>query len=51
MLQTDAANVKPGLKGNLIVTAFASVPRSFGAGKAKGGLQRFPVATLPAIPF
>jgi len=50
VLQSDAAKVKPGRKGNLIVVAFLD---RTGAGKnGKAGKQRrVPVATLPAIPF
>jgi hypothetical protein len=40
-LQTDAAKVEPGLKGNLIVGGFRPGARNRGR----------PVATLPAIPF
>ncbi len=50
VLQSDAAKVKPGLKGNLIVQAFAARAP---AGKAKvpASRPRVPAATLPAIPF
>lgn len=53
VLSSDAARVKPGLKGNLIV---AVVPnRGETAGKGKGKPQAAPrravLATLPAIPF
>ncbi len=51
VLQSDAAKVKPGLKGNLIVNAFAERPAAAGKGKAQGVQRRAPVATLPAIPF
>ncbi|HWH70766.1 MAG TPA: hypothetical protein VNT26_15355, partial [Candidatus Sulfotelmatobacter sp.] len=51
VLRTDSAKVKPGLKGNLIVNAFAT--RAAGAGKAKAqnNRQRTLFGTLPAIPF
>ena len=48
-LQSDAAKVKPGLRGNLIVTASAGKPGPPGKGKPKGNSP--PQATLPAIPF
>ncbi len=52
VLQCDAAKVKSGQNGNLIVNAFAA-----GAGGARGSVRpqgnqrRAPVGTLPAIPF
>jgi hypothetical protein len=50
VLQSDAAKVKPGLKGNLIVRVFTA--RSQSPGKAKAAAsKRAPVGTLPAIPF
>jgi hypothetical protein len=51
VLQSDAAKVKPGQKGNLIVNAFATPPQSAGKGKGQGNRPRPPVGTLPAIPF
>jgi hypothetical protein len=51
VLQSDAAKVKPGLKGNLIVNAFADRPGVPGKGKAPGNPRRAPLGTLPAIPF
>ena len=48
-LQTDAAKVKPGLKGNLIVHVVGE--RTPAPGKAKANRQRVPLGTLPAIPF
>ena len=51
VLQSDAAKVKPGLKGNLIVTVSARGPAA-GAKKSKPGNPRaLPAAALPAIPF
>ena len=51
VLQSDAAKVRPGLKGNLIVTA--SVRRAGAAAKAKPQKNQpaVPVTSLPAIPF
>jgi len=51
VLQSDAAKVKPGLKGNLIVHVFASRPQASGKAKPQGNRPRVPAATLPAIPF
>ncbi len=52
VLQSDAAKIKPGLKGNLIVNAFAvRTPAPSGSGKAQGNRGRSPLGTLPAIPF
>lgn len=45
-LRADGSKVKPGTQGNLVITAFAE--RAGGSG---GNARRFPVATLPAIPF
>jgi len=50
VLESDAAKVTPGQKGNLLVGAFpakSSKPPKSKAGAAKGG----PVAMLPAIPY
>ncbi len=51
VLQCDAAKAKPGLQGNLIVNAFASMPDTAGKAKAGAGQRRAPMGTLPAIPF
>ncbi len=51
VLESDAAKVKPGQSGNLILSAFAKGGKSPGKGKAKGMQRSVPVATLPAIPF
>ena len=51
VLQSDAAKVKPGLKGNLIVAAFSERNQTFGQGKAKTAKQRTRIDTLPAIAF
>jgi hypothetical protein len=49
VLRADAAKVKPGVQGNLIVDAF----RTGGAGfqPANNRNRRAPIGTLPAIPF
>ena len=50
LLRADAAKVKPGLKGNLIVNVF--VERTFaGQSGKKSNTRRIPLGTLPAIPF
>ena len=52
VLQTDAAKVKPGLKGNLIITGYVPRPVETNAAKPKGNNnQRLPLGALPAIPF
>jgi hypothetical protein len=52
VLQTDAAKVKPGLKGNLIINGFAPRPVESGAAKPKANNnQRMSLGALPAIPF
>jgi hypothetical protein len=50
VLRVDAQKAKPGLKGNLIVDAFIErvIPAK---GGRKGGKRRYPMGTLPAIPF
>jgi len=49
LLESDAAKVSPGQKGNLIVGAFSSKPSTPSKkGTSKGNS---PIATLPAIPF
>lgn len=50
LLESDAAEVRPGLEGNLIVTASAPAGRQAGGGQQQGN-RRAPAATLPAIPF
>lgn len=50
-LQSDAAKVKPGLKGNLIVNVLGERAPAPGKTKAKMNRQRVPLGTLPAIPF
>jgi len=51
VLESDAAKVKPGLKGNLIVTASAKGAAGPRKGKSKGPQRGASLATLPAIPF
>ena len=51
VLQSDAAKVKPGLCGNLIVNAFAAAPPPSGNEKAPANRRRTPLSVLPAIPF
>lgn len=48
VLATEADKAKPGLRGNLIVSAYAPLPK--GAGKRQTQ-TRIPLGTLPAIPF
>jgi hypothetical protein len=49
ILRTDAAKVKAGLKGNLIVDAF--MERAAPPGAKQQAARRVPLGTLPAIPF
>lgn len=51
VLSCDAAKLKPGLRGNLIVHAFAPGTEPTGKAKRPGGQRRIPLGTLPAIPF
>jgi len=51
VLQSDAAKVKPGLKGNLIATVSARKPANAGKKGKPGNARALPAATLPAIPF
>jgi hypothetical protein len=44
LLRVEGAKASPGLKGNLIVEAYAERP-------ANGAARRQPIGTLPAIPF
>jgi hypothetical protein len=48
LLQSDAAKVKPGQRGNLILTA--SFKKSAKT-KKPANLRAMPLATLPAVPF
>jgi len=47
LLATEAGKIKPGLKGNLIVSAYVTMPKS----SKRPNQPRIPIATLPAIPF
>ncbi len=51
VLACDAAKAKPGLAGNLIVNAFAENAQPAAGKKAPANRRRFPIGTLPAIPF
>ena len=53
VLESDAAKVKPGLKGNLIVNVFANNgPGTVSTKpKAKMTTKRAPLGALPAMPF
>jgi hypothetical protein len=51
VLQTDATKVKPGLKGNLIITA-SGAPQMAAAAKAPSGNKwRAPLGAFPAVAF
>ena len=51
VLKSDSAKAKPGLKGNLIVTASPKRAAPRGKGKPQANPRAAPLATLPAIPF
>lgn len=51
VLQADGAKVKPGLKGNLIVNAFAVKSAQGSKEKPPPSLRPTPLGMLPAIPF
>jgi hypothetical protein len=55
VVTADAAKVKPGHKGNLIVNVIGENRGAFGKGKGQPQQQqqqrRFPFTALPAIPF
>jgi hypothetical protein len=52
MLRSDAARIKPGAAGNLIVDITAKRPRpAVGAAKARRNQARVTIGALPAIPF
>jgi hypothetical protein len=51
LLRCDAAKVKPGLCGNLIVQAFAERTQEAKPGQPPGKRPAILLATLPAIPF
>jgi hypothetical protein len=50
-LACDASKLKPGLKGNLIVVAYAARKPEAGKPKGPANNRRVPVGALPAIPF
>ena len=51
VLKCDAAKVKPGLKGNFIVNAFAVKTEETPKQKSQPRGRRTPLGMLPAIPF
>jgi hypothetical protein len=51
VLRSDATKVKTGLKGNLIVDAFAEKAPASNNAKAQANKRRVPIGTLPAVPF
>jgi hypothetical protein len=51
VLRSDAAKVKPGLKGNLIINVSAERRPPAASGRPQANRQRVPLGTLPAIPF
>ena len=51
VLECDAAKVKPGLKGNLIVNIIGERMPPAGNARGPANRQRIPLGTLPAIPF
>lgn len=50
VLSADAAKIKPGWKGNLIVEVALERPAESKDGKGKQGNRRNPMGTLPAVP-
>ena len=50
-LQADAAKVKPGSKGNLIIKASAEPPAAAGTQTAPANRRRISLGALPAIPY
>lgn len=51
VLHSDAAKVKPGLSGNLIVHVLPSPPQDPNQRRVQANRRRVPVSALPAIPF
>jgi hypothetical protein len=52
VLRSDAARIKPGATGNLIVNIMAKRQREAPTGgKAQGNQRLVALGTLPAIPF
>lgn len=50
-IQADAAKVKPGQKGNLILTAAVKKPATAGNKPRPGKQKAMPQLSLPAVPF
>jgi len=50
-VEIDGGQVKPGLKGNLIVGAFVERTRGGSAGQAGRRVRKISLGVLPAIPF
>jgi hypothetical protein len=50
VLRAESAKLKPGFKGNLILSAFAERAAAPANGRP-GAARRPPMATLPAIPI
>ena len=51
VLQADAAKVKPGQKGNLIILASIERPAAAGKPATPANQRRIPIGALPAVPF
>lgn len=51
VLQTDASKIKPGLKGNLIITASGGHPKTAKAPAPAGNKWRAPLGAFPAVAF
>ena len=51
VLSADKDDAKAGIRGNLIVTAFAMRTAKDKDGKPRGNPRRIELGTLPAIPF
>jgi hypothetical protein len=51
VLRSDAAKVKSGLKGNLIISAFPAKAPTRENQKSQANRPRIPLTVLPAIPF
>lgn len=51
VLTADAAKIKPGVRGNLIIKAFADPPATADAQAPPANRRRVSLGALPAIPF
>jgi hypothetical protein len=51
VLHSDRAKVKPGLKGNLILNAFAAKSQESGTPKPQASQRPTPLGMLPALPY